>query len=281
MSMVRRLEDVRLLVVEDEPDSLEAIRRLLELHGASVVAVTSVEDALAMLPGYQPHVVVSDLALPGEDGFSLVRRMRVLPPQEGGRTPAVALTAHTGPEYRQRAFEIGFQRFLAKPVDAAVLVETLVELVKGPRPGPPRQAVTAYAHVEKVPDLSQVHVLVVDDERDARDLMERVLTRCGAQVATASSAAEALASFAQRPPDILVADVGMPGENGYTLMRKVRALPPERGGSVPAVCLTAYTSTEDRIQALQAGFQIHMPKPVNFPELAATISSLVDRRPAG
>ncbi len=279
MSLVRRLEDVRLLVVEDEADSLEAIRRLLELYGASVVCASSVEDALATLLGYRPHAIVSDLALPGEDGFSLARRLRALPEAEGGSVPAVALTAHTSPEYRQRAFDAGFQRFLAKPVDAALLVETLVGLAKGARASA-APAQTAYAHVEKVPDLRGVRVLVVDDESDARELMERVLARCGARVETASSASEAFARFQDAPPDILVADIAMPGENGYALMRRIRALAQDRGGSVPAVCLTAYASTEDRIEALQAGFQIHMPKPVNIPELAATIAHLATPRPA-
>jgi CheY-like chemotaxis protein len=278
MSLVQKLEGLRILVVEDEPDSLEAIRHLLELHGASVRTETSVPDALVALGEFCPDVLLSDLAMPGQDGFDLVRQVRIRPGSTGGHTPAVALTAYASPDYRQRALDAGFQRFLSKPVDAQQLVDTLLALGRRRGLPPTRPAVASYAHVEKVPDLSGVRVLVVDDEADARDLVLRVLSRCGAEVVTADSAREALAVFERDAPDVLVADVGMPDEDGYMLLRRIRALPAEKGGQVPAICLTAYSSIEDRIQALQAGFQIHMPKPVNFPQLASTIASLVGPR---
>ncbi|BAZ00127.1 multi-sensor hybrid histidine kinase [Tolypothrix tenuis PCC 7101] len=125
--------------------------------------------------------------------------------------------------------------------------------------------------------LNGVRVLVVDDEPDARQLLTTVLSPYGAQVMTAASATEALAAVPQFHPDVLVSDIGMPKEDGYVLIRQLRALPPEQGGRIPAVALTAYARSEDRTQALLAGFQLHIPKPVNPAELVAVIANLTGR----
>ncbi|HJQ31088.1 MAG TPA: PAS domain S-box protein [Pyrinomonadaceae bacterium] len=125
--------------------------------------------------------------------------------------------------------------------------------------------------------LDGLRVLVVDDEPDARELLKAGLGHCGASVSEAASAAEALASVEGAPPDLLISDIGMPGEDGYSLIRKVRSLPAERGGRVPAIALTAYARAEDRMQALRAGYQMHVPKPVELVELAAVAASLVRR----
>jgi CheY-like chemotaxis protein len=93
----------------------------------------------------------------------------------------------------------------------------------------------------------------------------------------ASSAADALAALPDARPNILVSDVEMPGQDGYELIRKVRQLPAEAGGKVPAAALTAYARPEDRMRALMAGFQIHVPKPVQPAELVAVVASLAGR----
>lgn len=118
---------------------------------------------------------------------------------------------------------------------------------------------------------------MVDDEPDARALIKRLLEDCNAIVATAGSAAEAMQRFDTDPPDLLVSDIGMPGEDGYALIRRVRALGPERGGSVPAVALTAYARSEDRIKAVAAGFQHHVAKPVEPAELITMVADLASR----
>lgn len=127
------------------------------------------------------------------------------------------------------------------------------------------------------PDLDGVQVLVVDDEEDTRDLVRAMLEKCGAQVITVGSAAEALAALEQRRPDVLVSDLGMPEEDGYSLIRKVRALPAERGGQTPAAALTAYARVEDRLKVFRSGFQIHVPKPVEPIELVTVVATLVGR----
>ncbi len=122
-----------------------------------------------------------------------------------------------------------------------------------------------------------MRVLVVDDEPDARSLLRRLLEDCHAVVRTSASARDALDQIAAEPPDVLVSDIGMPGEDGYSLIRRVRALGAERGGNVPAVALTAYARSEDRVRAIRAGFQTHVVKPVEPAELITVVASLSGR----
>jgi CheY-like chemotaxis protein len=127
--------------------------------------------------------------------------------------------------------------------------------------------------------LDGLRVLVVDDDPDSLDLAMAILTRTGAAVRTCGSVAEALAMLAEWRPDVLVSDIEMPDEDGYALIRKVRALEAERGGTTPAVALTAYGRTDDRVLALTAGYNMHVPKPVDPGELTTIIASLADRSP--
>jgi signal transduction histidine kinase/ActR/RegA family two-component response regulator len=123
--------------------------------------------------------------------------------------------------------------------------------------------------------LSGTQVMVVDDEADARMLVEDILRSAGARVVSAASAREAMLKFAQDQPDLLLSDIGMPGENGYDLVKQVRSLPIENGGGVPAIALTAFARPEDRSRALAAGFQLHLAKPVEQGELLSAITSLL------
>ena len=125
--------------------------------------------------------------------------------------------------------------------------------------------------------LHGLRVLIVDDEIDARALLTAMLERCGAEVHAAGSAGEGLESIERWRPDVLVADIGMPIEDGYGLIKKVRALPKERGGQTPALALTAYARTEDRVRAISEGYQLHLAKPVDRVELATVVASLANR----
>lgn len=127
------------------------------------------------------------------------------------------------------------------------------------------------------PQLEGLRVLVVDDEEDARELLRAFLGQCRAQVLAVSTAAEALQAMEEFKPHVLVSDIGMPGEDGYELIKQVRAkerADKKKVGRIPALALTAYARVEDRMRALRAGYQMHLPKPVDPVELAAVISSL-------
>lgn len=129
----------------------------------------------------------------------------------------------------------------------------------------------------KTLDLSGLKVLVVDDERDARDLVRRVLADCDADVFTAANADDGILLVEKERPHVLVSDIGMPDVDGFEFLKRVRALGHERGGRIPAIALTAFARSEDRTRALHAGYLVHVSKPVEPSELIATVASIAGR----
>jgi signal transduction histidine kinase/CheY-like chemotaxis protein len=127
------------------------------------------------------------------------------------------------------------------------------------------------------PEIEGLHVLLVEDEPDGRDVMAALLESFKAKVTAVGSAGEAMEAIRRSPPDVMVSDVGMPGESGYDLIRKIRSLPPDRGGRTPSVALTAYARMEDRTRALMMGFDMHVPKPIEPSELLVVIAHLAKR----
>ncbi|MEG4214908.1 chemotaxis protein CheB [Microcoleus sp. Pol14C6] len=132
---------------------------------------------------------------------------------------------------------------------------------------------------DTVPSLEGLHVLVVDDQIDTRELLEFVLESYGAEVSTVESARSALVAMKENPGryDVLISDIGMPEDNGYFLIREVRALAAEAGGEIPAVALTAYASDRERSRAIEAGFQMHISKPVQPDQIALIVANLAGR----
>jgi signal transduction histidine kinase len=137
----------------------------------------------------------------------------------------------------------------------------------------PRRNAAEEIETANPPTFPGLRVLVVDDERDSCEIVAAILERAGAEVRTCSSVGQALSTMDRWLPDVLVSDIAMPGEDGYALIRKVRARRTEEGGGVPAVALTAYGRSEDRKRALSAGFQVHLEKPVEPHHLVDTVAS--------
>jgi CheY-like chemotaxis protein/anti-sigma regulatory factor (Ser/Thr protein kinase) len=123
-------------------------------------------------------------------------------------------------------------------------------------------------------DLSGLQVLVVDDEDDARELIKRILNDCNADVLTAATATEALTLLKHARPDLMVSDLGMPEVDGYGLLDRIRALGPAHGGNLPAIALTAFARSEDRMRALSSGFLAHISKPVEPSELISKVAAM-------
>jgi CheY-like chemotaxis protein len=129
---------------------------------------------------------------------------------------------------------------------------------------------------KNLPSIRGGRVLLVDDNADGRELVEEMLDQGGAETRTAGSAAEALAILDGWLPDALISDIGLPGEDGYALIEKLRARERERGERLlPAIALTAYVQAEDRLRALSSGYQAHVSKPVDMAELLTVIASLL------
>jgi CheY-like chemotaxis protein len=125
--------------------------------------------------------------------------------------------------------------------------------------------------------LDGVKVLVVDDELDTCELLRSMIEKCGAEVTVANSARAALEKIEQGRFDLIVSDIGMPGADGYELIQTIRSRPPDRGGKIPAIALTAYARTEDRLHTLRAGYQMHVPKPIEYAELVTVMATLAAR----
>ncbi|WNG29691.1 PAS domain-containing protein [Cystobacter fuscus] len=147
--------------------------------------------------------------------------------------------------------------------------------------GSPAPSSTPTLDTNTWPALAGRHILVVDDQDDSREMLRLVMEDHGARVSTAASAQEALRVLVAERPELLVSDIGMPGEDGYALINRVRALPPAEGGTIAAVALTAYARIEDRARALTAGFDMHVSKPVEPDELLSVLSNLVALSPRG
>jgi CheY-like chemotaxis protein/anti-sigma regulatory factor (Ser/Thr protein kinase) len=128
------------------------------------------------------------------------------------------------------------------------------------------------------PRLDELRVLVVDDEPDSNEVMSTALASCGAEVRVAASAAEGLEELRRWTPDVIVSDIGMPGEDGYAFIAKIRAQPGAIG-RVPAIALTAYATADDRVRIFSTGFQVHVVKPINPDELLAVVASTAGRLP--
>ncbi|HEX7780603.1 MAG TPA: response regulator, partial [Vicinamibacterales bacterium] len=157
------------------------------------------------------------------------------------------------------------------PIHVAKAGDTEEEMVTAP---PHRDPVW----LTEAPALEGVHVLVVEDDPDARELIGAILQRCGAQVTLTDSAEAGFGAATHGRPDVIVSDIEMPEEDGYGLIRRIRALPPDKGGAVPVAALTAYAGASDRLKVLGAGFNVHVAKPVQPVELAMVVASLAGRR---
>jgi PAS domain S-box-containing protein len=147
----------------------------------------------------------------------------------------------------------------------------------GEAPEPAETARPTPASASREAALAGFKVLLVDDEPDTLHMLKLLLEQSGATVEACGSAAEALRAAREREPDVLISDIGMPGEDGYALINKIRALELERGGRLPAIALTAYAAAEDRSQALAAGYQRHVTKPVDPDDLVAVVAALLGR----
>ncbi len=143
------------------------------------------------------------------------------------------------------------------------------------KPNEPHPTSSRHPYQSDMPSLEGRHVIAVDDEEDARNLLKVILEEQGATVTTAASADDAMRALERQKPDLIVSDISMPDEDGYTFIRKVRARGIERGGEIPAIALTAFARPEDQAAALAAGFQIHLSKPIDPARLVSSVARML------
>jgi CheY-like chemotaxis protein len=129
MLRMTTLTKLTILIVEDDPDARELLSAVLEQQGANVLCADSVATAFTLLDGARPDVIISDIAMPEEDGIAFIRRLRSHPAERGGQTPAIAVSAYVGASDRARASAAGFDRYLCKPIDFEKLITTIHDVV--------------------------------------------------------------------------------------------------------------------------------------------------------
>lgn len=161
------LKDVKALVVDDDIDSCELITLALELQAVEVTAVPSVSEALTVFEDWQPDIIVSDIAMPKEDGYSFIQKIRALAIEEGGKVPAIALTAYVGKAAYQQALDAGFQRYIPKPIEPDKLIAVVTELLTERKfnslpdsvcTNPSRQASNHHDQFIRIDGLRQMHL---------------------------------------------------------------------------------------------------------------------------
>jgi CheY-like chemotaxis protein len=272
------LKGVRVLVVEDEADGRELLEETLRLAGAEVSSVETAGKALEALSQRVPDVLLSDIGLPEEDGFSLISRVRQLPPERGGKVPALAVSAYVREEDRMRALAAGFQGHVSKPFDPSELLAAIAALAGRaaspavtpnlPAPGE-KTAAAARADTETGSALSS-RVLIVEDDRDSREGLRELLEVWGHRVDVAEDGAAGIEKAIEISPRIAIIDIGLPGLDGYAVAQRIREAFGER--PIILIALTGYVGSEDHRRARESGFDAHLAKPVNVEKLNSLLA---------
>ncbi|HEU5249428.1 MAG TPA: response regulator [Thermoanaerobaculia bacterium] len=268
---VSDLTGCRVLLVEDEPDGRELLALSLQSAGADVVAVGSAAEAFEAIGAAPPDVLVSDIAMAGEDGYSLVRRLRLLPPEQGGRVPAIAVSAYAREEDRLRAVAAGFQQHVAKPLDPADLVTLVARLARrdsAPAPQAERPAPSSSPSLEGTSGLTRV--LVIEDDGDSREGLRNLLQVWGHDVDVAEDGARGIEKAVERRPNVALIDIGLPGMDGYAVASRLRELLGRE--EIFLIAVTGYSQAEDRRRATESGFDAYLSKPINYSRLSSLLA---------
>ncbi len=257
------LRGMRVLLVDDDFDTREVVGEILHAAGADVVLAPGLAEGFESLSRETFDVLVSDIAMTGGDGYELIRKVRALPADRGGRIPAIALTAYVRREDRQRALDEGFQRHVAKPIEPGELLRVLAELAHRPAGSGPAPA---------APD-GPFRVLIVEDDADSRLGLKELLEMAGFEVEAAEDGQEGLRRAAKILPDLALVDVGLPGMDGYTVAASLRD---SGNGRTPyMIALSGFDDGDHRRKARESGFDDYLVKPVRPEDLERVVSARV------
>jgi CheY-like chemotaxis protein len=268
------LRGCRIVLVEDDPDGRELLAGSLRRAGADVVAVGSAAEGFDAIRRSAPDVLVSDIAMADEDGYSLIRRVRLLAPEHGGRVPAIAVSAYAREEDRLRALAAGFQQHLAKPFDPADLVALVARLAR--RRSIASSRPVAVAPVTAAPDAgadgqpTMTRVLVIEDDCDSREGLRNLLQVWGHDVDVAEDGTRGIEKAVERRPRVALIDVGLPGIDGYAVATRLRELLGQ--DEIFLIAVTGFSQTEDLHRAIESGFDAHLTKPINYSRLSSLLA---------
>ena len=261
----RTLGGVRVLVVEDQWDTRDLIAEILRTAGCEVVATGSVPEALEALASFRPDVLVSDIGMPGEDGYALLRRIRQSTEAWLRALPALAVSAYAREEDRIRSLAVGFQMHITKPFEPLDLTAAVGHLVpREPAPSPSEAGVGARS-------AEPPRVLVVEDDPDLRHGLQQLLEASGYGVEIAENGLEGVERAIDRRPRIALIDIGLPRLDGCGVAERIRKFLPR--DQITLVALTGRTSADDLHRIVSSGFDDYLVKPVSFDRVEAMVAA--------
>jgi two-component system cell cycle response regulator len=264
----------KVLVVEDHPANMQLMEYLLRAFGHSVVGAETGEDGITAARASEPDLIICDIQLPGIDGYEVVRALK------GGddpvRAPIIAVTAFAMAGDRQRVLAAGFDGYLSKPI----VPETFVGEIEGFLPPELHGRMAQATSVSSEPSrraavVGRPRILVVDDSRVNLGVLRSILEPHGYETASASTIDAALRDAIARPPRLILSDVHMPGGDGFTLLRRVRADRRLRAVRVAFISSTMLEAT-DRERALLTGADDFILRPIEPDDLLDRIARLID-----
>jgi CheY-like chemotaxis protein len=238
-----------------------------------VVTCASASEANEILKTWTPDLVVSDIAMPDRDGYWLLKRIRSMP--QHASLPVIALTAYATAADRANVLAAGFNMFVAKPIEPAELLSTAYTLLQHrfPETGSIRNAVPA---LEQNSELAGKKILLIEDDLLSSEALRFAIEQEGSEFRAASKASEALLALENWTPDLIISDIGLPDEDGYSLIRKIRSFPALL--NLPAIALTGYGKEEGE-NALTAGFQFYRSKPLEPNALISLLKEIIKNHP--
>jgi CheY-like chemotaxis protein len=262
----------RVVIADDDPDTLAMYAWGMRAAGWLVTEAIDGYEAIEAAATLRPHAIVMDLSMPGLGGVDAVVRLKL---DVRTRTiPVIACSGIDRAEGEPRARRAGCEAFVAKPCSPDELCAVVDEVTQSRRYGVPDDSHVSLTDLTCTSrPLAGLHVLVADDDADLRDMLESVMHSQGATCVAARSGDEAFALFQKERPSIVLSDVWMPAGDGFELIKRIRALPPARGGLTPAIGISGQANAE---QALMAGYQVLLPKPIDLAMLVGTLREFLD-----
>lgn len=249
-----------ILIIEDEPDNVNVVRKVMEFHGANVYVADNGIDGLQMLTNMTPSLVLLDLSMPQMDGWEVLRTLRS---KTGlAQLPVIALTAHAMSGDEESVMAAGFDGYIAKPIRINTLLPKIKEALQ--RANKLQQAQASAVNQARRPailDVQDFRVLIVEDEFDSIRMVSKILSYHKVETRIVHNGFECLSELATYTPSVIVMDLAMPGKNGWETLYEIRANPSTQ--QIPVVAVTAYGSSNVAQDALDAGFNAYFPKPLS------------------